>query len=212
MNTVPTNLSPINRNRTLIRSKFLLIGIWGMLLICFNSCRQDYTPKPLAWPRLTYPESKYQKTVGLPYPISFEYPDFATLEIIKNNKKGGNWINLRFNNLHATLFTSYFNANKKEIQQRILENEVILYNQLPPYSQVNKQEFQSDKSVIKGYIYEINGNTASPVQFILTDQRNQLFRGVLYFNEIPNRDSIQDLLDGISTDIRYLMESFRFNN
>ncbi len=48
---------------------------------------------------------------------------------------------------------------------------------------------------IYGTYYSIDGNTASSIQFFLTDSTKNYLRGALYFNEQPRQDSIQPVLD-----------------
>jgi len=164
----------------------------------------------MAYPRISYPEPDYIKAINLPYPIVFEYPSFAKLEIPAGLKKEQNWININFDKYRAKLLTGYLKADEKKIKQSILENESILKKETSPYAPIKKEEFVSIDGKVIGFLYEIEGNTANPVQFIVTDRRNQLFRGTLYFDYVPNRDSIKDILSGLTDDVRYLMESFRF--
>jgi len=48
------------------------------------------------------------------------------------------------------------------------------------------------------------------VQFVLTDSVDYFFRGALYFDTRPNKDSIAPVLDFIYQDIVTLMESFEY--
>ena len=57
-------------------------------------------------------------------------------------------------------------------------------------------------------MYEIEGNAASAYQFHLTDSTNHFVRGSLYFNNIPNQDSIQPVLEFVKEDITHLFETF----
>jgi gliding motility-associated lipoprotein GldD len=196
-----------NRSLT-IPGRFLLLCFIG--IITTPSCKQQETPKPVAYPRLTYPHTGYIKADSLPYPISFDYPSFASLEIPTGIEKEKKWINIRFNKFQSVLYTSYFQESEKTIHQRLLKNESVLNEQIPPYSHIRKQEFDSKDGLIKGYLYEIDGNTACPLQFVLTDKHQQMFRGALYFKSVPNRDSIAAIIDGLTTDVRFLMENFKF--
>ena len=206
---ISENLGQINRKNPPHKRGFLFICFLGINLFTLTSCHSNYSPKPTAYPRISYPQNGYL-TCHPPYLITFEYPAIAKLESPNDQTTGGHWINLNFERFRATLFTSYFQESKEKIQQHILENESILEKETPPFAHIHKQEYLSSDKKITGYLYEIDGNTASPVQFILTDNQQQLFRGALYFDYIPNRDSIVDILDGLKGDIRYLMESFRF--
>ena len=166
----------------------------------------------MAYPRIAYPKTGYNKTNNLPYPIYFEYPSFARLEIPRVKNKEQNWVNIKFDKFRATLLTGYSKVDKKDIQQKLVENESIIEKEIPPYTHIKKKEFESTDKKVIGYFYEIGGNAACPLQFMMTDQNGQIFRGALYFNYIPNRDSIRDILEGLTGDVRYLMESFRFKH
>jgi len=188
-----------------------LTGLLVMVLLLHTSCRrQNNYPKPKAYPRLDYPHKGYKQANTLPYPITFDFPVSSKIIIPERKSHDQNWINLRFETFKATLLTSYIKADEKTIEQRILENESVLEKETPAYAHIQKQEFKSSNGNVTGYLYTIGGNTASPIQFILTDSKNQLFRGALYFDYLPNRDSISDIINGLSVDIQHLLESFKF--
>ncbi len=67
-----------------------------------------------------------------------------------------------------------------------------------------------DKKVY-GVYYAIDGNTASSVQFFLTDSVNHYFRGALYFNERPQYDSIQPVVSFLKEDIDVMIKTFTWN-
>jgi gliding motility-associated lipoprotein GldD len=62
-----------------------------------------------------------------------------------------------------------------------------------------------------GIVYEINGmSAASPYQFYLTDSTRHWLRGSLYFDAIPNNDSLAPVIDFVKTDIQHLFETIRW--
>ena len=62
-----------------------------------------------------------------------------------------------------------------------------------------------------GLVYEINGmGAASPYQFYLTDSTTHWLRGSLYFDAIPNNDSLAPVIDFVKTDIQHLFETIRW--
>jgi len=63
---------------------------------------------------------------------------------------------------------------------------------------------------VYGLVYIIEGNAASAYQFHLTDSTNHFVRGSLYFNNVPNQDSIQPVLEYIEKDIHHLFETFEW--
>jgi len=70
--------------------------------------------------------------------------------------------------------------------------------------------FDSEERNVHGILYDLKGNTASSVQFVLTDSTHHFFRGALYFNNVPNKDSIAPMSDYIRKDIIRIMESFKW--
>jgi hypothetical protein len=48
------------------------------------------------------------------------------------------------------------------------------------------------------------------VQFVLTDSVNHFFRGALYFNTVPNQDSLAPVVEYVKEDIIHLVETMRF--
>lgn len=210
MTNIPIKSRHSNRVRPPYQRGLLLNCLLGMTLTFNTACQQGYSPKPSAFPRIDYPKMGYIAANKLPYPITFDYPAFATLEFPSGTFSDKKWLNINFDRFQAKLFISYYRVNGKTIQQLLLENEAVLSKQVPPLSRIRKQEYQSEDHLLEGFIYEVDGNSANPLQFILTDKHEQLFRGALYFNYIPNRDSIKNILDGLTGDIRHLMESFKF--
>ena len=70
--------------------------------------------------------------------------------------------------------------------------------------------FQNPQKKVYGILYDLTGNTASSVQFVLTDSVHHFFRGALYFDNVPNKDSIAPMSDYIREDIVHMMETFEW--
>jgi gliding motility-associated lipoprotein GldD len=58
----------------------------------------------------------------------------------------------------------------------------------------------------------ITGNTASQIQFHITDSTHHFINGSLYFYVQPNYDSIMPAIDYIKQDISHLLETFKWNH
>jgi hypothetical protein len=58
-------------------------------------------------------------------------------------------------------------------------------------------------------VYSFQGNTATPLQFFLTDSANHFVRGALYFNTAVN-DSIIPISNFIKDDIYAIIESWKW--
>jgi gliding motility-associated lipoprotein GldD len=67
-----------------------------------------------------------------------------------------------------------------------------------------------DSAKVYGLVFDIAGNTASSLQFYLTDSTKHFMRGALYFNTKPNIDSLQIVVDFIKKDVLHLINSTKW--
>ena len=63
---------------------------------------------------------------------------------------------------------------------------------------------------VYGLVFDIAGNTASSVQFYLTDSTKHFMRGALYFNERTNVDSVSPVLTYLKKDILHMIETLKW--
>jgi gliding motility-associated lipoprotein GldD len=58
----------------------------------------------------------------------------------------------------------------------------------------------------------VRTEAASPFQFYLTDSTKNFVRGALYFNTVPNNDSLAPVIDFLKQDIIHMIETFRWKD
>jgi gliding motility-associated lipoprotein GldD len=61
-----------------------------------------------------------------------------------------------------------------------------------------------------GIVYELKGNTATNLNFYVSDGKRHFLRGALYFNDKTEIDSIQPIFDFIKADIYKMIESTKW--
>ncbi|MDR1437410.1 MAG: gliding motility protein GldD [Candidatus Symbiothrix sp.] len=142
-----------------------------------------------------------------------EIPDAAIKKFqhdfdAKNAKN--KWFNLVYPSLNAQIFCSYLPIISGNFAGITEESRKFAYLHTVKADAINEYFFANPEHKVYGLIYEIKGNVASHVQFVLTDSVTSFFRGALYFDNIPNQDSIAPVLEYINEDIRMLMDSFRW--
>jgi gliding motility-associated lipoprotein GldD len=82
---------------------------------------------------------------------------------------------------------------------------------MPKASGIKQIVIKDNARKVYGLVYEINGlGTASPYQFYLTDSTRHFLRGALYFDVIPNNDSLAPVITYVKTDIQHLIETLRW--
>ncbi len=176
----------------------------------FTSCSDDdvTVPKPKAYFRLSFPEKKYEK-YDASCPFTFEIPSYSKMENDKNANAEPCWLNLNFPSFNGTLHLSYKAVNDN-IEGYLQDTYILASKHQIKASGIETQPFSKPKSKVYGLVYEIEGNAASSIQFFLTDSTKHFIRGALYFNAVPNTDSIKPVLTFIRKDIYRLIETFEW--
>ena len=180
---------------------------FALLTLALSTSCLKHTPKPKGYFRIDLKEKEYSRSDStLPY--SFEYP--KNLSLIVPNKQDKEWFDIVYPRYNARIYFSYkpVNKNFREISE---DSRNFVYKHAFKADAIGEQFFENTENKTYGILYEIKGNTASAVQFVLTDSVNHFLRGALYFNNRPNKDSIAPVVDYITEDIVKIMETTRWN-
>jgi gliding motility-associated lipoprotein GldD len=192
-----------------IRVKLLLSILFVFLMIiASNSCKEAYTPKPKGFIRIDYPEKKYisyQCSQG----YKFEYPVYAKVTG-DSNLKHPDWLNIIFPQFDGRIYLSYIKLNSNP-GAHIDESRDFAYKHSIKAESINESLINIPEKNIYGIFYDIKGNTASSVQFFVTDSINNFLRGSLYFNTQPNQDSLAPVIQFIRMDIDHFIKSLEWN-
>lgn len=181
----------------------LLIPVIGLL-----SCSRPSQPRPYAYYRIDIPEYVYQPTRMDAYPYRFEFADIAYIDT-KVDHAEPYWLDIVYPSLNARIHCSY-----KPIEGNLgqLTDDAIrfVFDHAIKADAIPEQGYTNPEQRVYGVYYDLEGNTASSVQFFLTDSVHHFFRGALYYNTIPNADSLAPVNEALRRDIHHLVESFRW--
>lgn len=181
--------------------------ITGLLL---SSCGGDYTPKPRAYFRIEFPEKKYQNYQS-DCPYRFEYPVYAEILADKRSDAKPCWIDVAYPQFNGRLHLSYQAiSSRKQFDQLVEDAHTFAFKHTVKATAIDEARINYPNKNVYGIYYTIEGNTASSVQFFLTDSSKNYLRGALYFNEQPKIDSIRPVLDFIKKDIDVMIKSFEW--
>lgn len=182
--------------------------IFALLFFIFNSCNRVEIPRPYGYFRVELPKHQYRMidTLGLPY--RFNLSTNAKL-ISRDSKNDKFWIDIYYPKLNASIFCSY-KPVKGNFIDLLEDTRKIVYKHSIRADGIGERVFDHSDNNVHGILYDITGNTASSVQFVLTDSLHHFFRGALYFNNVPNKDSIAPMSNYIREDIIRIMESFEW--
>ncbi len=195
--------------------RFVFMSVLVLLGIGLCSCADDeddivYTPKPKAYLRINFPEKKYTSYNSL-CPYTFEIPVYAVVERDANSSAEPCWINIKYPQFRAQLHVSYKQVNNN--LSKFLEDsrELAVRHQIKA-SGLEQQVILRDTARVFGMMYDISGNTASSVQFYVTDSTKHFLRGSLYFNSAPNIDSMKIVIDFLKKDLFYMIQTFSWKD
>lgn len=182
-------------------------------LLAFSACnRNSYTPKPRGYFKIDFPVKSYQ-LYDNECPFSFEYPDYANM--VADNTKGAEpcWYNLTFPQFNGRLHLTYYGiSSKKEYENLIEDARTFAFKHTVKANAIDQKVINYPEKKVYGVYYAIEGNTASSVQFFLTDSLKHYFRAALYFNERPRYDSIQPVVSFIKKDLDRMISTFKWKN
>lgn len=180
---------------------FLLCGVMA-------SCRKPTVPKPYGYFRIAIPDTTYSDYTPKGYPYAFRLSENA--EVKPRVQEGEKyWIDIHYPSLNTTVHCSYKPIHNN-LRSLARDAQEFIFSHSTIASAIPAQEFANPTQRVYGVYYELHGNTASPIQFVLTDSVGHFFRGSVYCNTVPNQDSLAPIYDYIRHDVRTLMESMKW--
>ncbi len=188
--------------------KGIVIAFLLLMTGIFLSCHESYTPKPRGYLRVKYPEKQYH-SFDTNAPFSFMYPVYAQVIPDTNANAEPYWYNILFPGLNATIFLSY-KPVKKNLQKYIEDSRTLVYKHTIKAEAINESLIRDDSSHVYGIMYDLKGNTASSLQFFVTDSTRHFLRGSLYFNVEPNKDSLAPVIAFIRQDVVHLINTLQW--
>ena len=181
------------------------ISVFFVLIFCFFSCSNNYTPKPRAYFKLNLPKKQYEDVV-LDCNFSFEKPTYSILK----GKKKDCFFDLVFPEQKGILHITYLPI-KDNLAEHIEESRALAYQHDLMADAISESIYINNFYKVYGLLYDYDGVTATAIQFYLTDSTNHFFRGALYFNT-ETIDSIVPINNFLKEDVIHIIESFRWQD
>ena len=83
-------------------------------------------------------------------------------------------------------------------------------NHITKADAINEMLISNSRENVYGILYDLKGNTATAVQFYVTDSTRHYLRGSLYFESEPNADSLAPVIDFFRDDVVHLIETLKW--
>lgn len=197
-----------------LRFSLVLMLVLAALL---SGCREVSVPKPRGYFRIDMPEHNYTTFEGRDnnkdnLPFTFEYPSFGRLKFDEEYRNEKGWFNIEFPAYKASLYLTYMEINHDfdELMEQTYKMNV--KNHISKADAIDEKYFTDEKNKVYGILYDLKGNTASAVQFYLTDSTKHFLRGSLYFAAEPDADSLNPVIGYFREDIVHLIETLRWKD
>ncbi|MGZ5243220.1 MAG: gliding motility lipoprotein GldD [Bacteroidia bacterium] len=179
-----------------------------LLLSCSDG---NYSPKPAGYPRIDLPEREYTDFKKPGCAFSFRVPKYASIELDKNRGAEPCWYNIDYPAFNAKIHLSYKSVSSfKNFYEMSEDAHTFAYKHTVKAEDIYDSAFYFPANKTSGFLFSIEGNTASAIQFYATDSSKHYLRGALYFNAQPNKDSLQPVVNFIRADIDTLLKSLKW--
>ncbi len=178
-------------------------------------CREVPVPKPKGYFRIDLPSRDYTvfndtvKQDGY-LPVSFEYPTYGRISFNDDADPEPGWFNIDFPSYNARIYLTYRDINNDLAELMEQTYRMNVKNHISKAEAISEQVFSDPEHKVYGILYDLKGNTATAVQFFVTDSIRHYFRGSLYFLSEPNPDSLAPVNEFFREDIVHLIETLRW--
>ena len=182
-----------------------------LLAALFIGCGEDPLPKPRGYFRIETPPATYTPYI-LPCGPQFEVPSHAKIELIAlDSPDQACWYNLVFPSFSAKLHCTLIRLrDPDDFMALVDEAHQMVFSHESKTSGIQTHAFDLPTNRVSGLVFDLEGPVASPLQFFASDSTTHFLRGSLYFQHVPNPDSIGPALDYVRQDIVHMIETLQW--
>ncbi len=184
----------------------------GILLGACDS--NPVIPKPRAYPRIEFPQKRYQDFEMDGCPMHFRMPVYA--QTVKEDLFFGEapasdcWFDISVPSLNAKIHCSYFAISNRSEYDKLVDDAFKLAGKHTIKADYIDEIPIKNSFGTSGFLFGLSGPVASPYQFFLTDTTRHFIRGALYFNTQARPDSLSPVIEFMRVDIDSILTSFRW--
>ncbi len=184
----------------MIKNKLYILVLISLFLTSCN--KEEYIPKPEGQVRLEYLDAKYALFQPSHCPFEFEYSQIAKI----TDKEKNCWYNIDYPKMKGTIYITYSPVNNN-IYNLIKEAQKLVNEHKIKANSVKVKSFLYPEKKVYGNIYRLGGESASNIQFYVTDSTKHFLSGNVYFKVQPKPDSLQPAIDYIEKDVIKMIET-----
>lgn len=176
-----------------------------------SACNDTPVPRQRGILRIDMPKDHSYNETSVPSLFSFESSEYASVTDPK--KKGtGTWMNINYPEWKGRIYLTYITLNDTSLQPLTEDARRLAYKHAVKATSIDESFFRFNDKKVYGMLYDIGGNAASSVQFFATDSTEHFLMGSLYFNTVPDRDSLNPVINYVRQDMLHLIETLKWEN
>jgi gliding motility-associated lipoprotein GldD len=198
-----------------LRENSILYLLTSFVLL--SGCHEVAVPRPKGYFRIDLPQHEYVTfnsgfTQAADLPLSFEYPVYGKISFEPDGYSEPGWFTIDFHSYKAKIYLTYKGINRD--LENLMEQtyRMNVKNHITKADAINEQMIIDPERDVYGILYNLKGNTATAVQFFVTDSIKHFFRGSLYFFAEPNPDSLAPVNEFFREDIIHIIETLKWKD
>jgi gliding motility-associated lipoprotein GldD len=180
------------------------------VFLLLTSCGQEQItiPKPPTYLRLNLPNRKYvQFSDNCPY--SFDVSTLFKVEKVKEKGLETCHKDIQLGSLNGIIHFSYIDMVEPLSKYVNYSNDKVDEHKIKATS-IEDVKILRPKDRVFGTFFELKGDVATPFQFYLTDSLSRFVSGVVYFNSVPNYDSLRPSIEYLKVDLMRMVNTFKW--
>ena len=189
-------------NKKKVINTIITISLF-VISLSFSSCKKDVYPKPKAYLHLEYPLAEYHQFKN-DCPFSFAISTNSKIKF-----KEGCDAMVHYPELNANVHITYRRVHNN-LKQIMREVDKLTTKHTVKADVIIPHPFENTEKKTYGLLSDVQGQSASNVQFYVTDSTNHVVTAALYFKVKPNYDSIYPAVAYIKNDMMKMMETITF--
>jgi gliding motility-associated lipoprotein GldD len=175
-----------------------------------NETETAFVPKQRGYARIELPPQNYVMTAdSLPY--SFEYSQHTKFLNDSSSVSQKYWFEIYYPAYKANIDISYYEIknDKKKLQDFINDSQTLaIKHKIKAYA-IDEVSFKTDRGYAS-VLFDIQGDTPSPLQFYVTDSTQNFLRASLYFPSSTQNDSLAPIISFIKKDMLKMLHTVKF--
>lgn len=186
----------------------VILSTFSLLCILWSCSEKAPVPKPPLYLRTELPEHEYV-VFSDNCPYTFEVSKLYTVKTIQQGSESNCHKDIDLGPLKGIINFSYINMTKSLGTYVNYSNDKVGEHKIKATG-IESENFIYPEKRVYGTIFKLQGDVATPFQFYLTDSTKNFVSGVVYFNSVPNYDSLRPSLNYLEKDLYHLINTFEW--